>query len=318
MALDGEHLALGASLQVLEFVNVPAIAAKLEPPGRYDACFLPRSCHFTGNIDIHEMAWGAGCELWIVNTRFSCLCTLDRKASFTPRWLPPFISALEPTERCLLNGLAMVDGRPRYVTALGESDEPGGWRPNKAKGGVLIDVELDAVFVRGLSMPHSPRWHAGRLWLCESGSGTFGAVDPNTQRYEPLAEAPGFTRGLDFAGPYAFVGLSLIRGSALHSGIAITKRLQEHERVCGICAIDLKSGRLVALLRFESAVPEVFAVTVLPGRRSPDLINGDEKLLESCFAISNGSLAKTAATTRFGPTRSGVTDERQLREPKLD
>jgi hypothetical protein len=38
---------------------------------------LPRSCHVTGNIQIHELAWGSGNEPWVVNTRFSCLCTLN-------------------------------------------------------------------------------------------------------------------------------------------------------------------------------------------------------------------------------------------------
>ena len=129
MALAGDRLAVG-TLQVWEFVNVPAVTAKLDPPGRHDACFLPRSSHVTGNIQIHEMAW-AGDELWVVNTRFSCLCTLDGSASFAPRWRPPFVSALAPKDRCHLNGLGMVDGRPRYVTALGETDEPAGWRANK-------------------------------------------------------------------------------------------------------------------------------------------------------------------------------------------
>jgi uncharacterized protein (TIGR03032 family) len=279
MALEGRRLAVGTTLQVWEYVDLPAVAAKLEPPGHYDACFLPRSCHFTGNIQIHEMAWGSGGELWVVNTRFSCLCTLDRSSSFTPRWRPSFISKLEPTERCLLNGLAMIDGRPGYVTALGESDEPAGWRPKKATGGVLIEVETGTVVTRGLSMPHSPRWYAGRLWFCESGAGTFGAIDPKSHTHEPVAQLPGFTRGLDFAGNFAFVGLSQVRGSALLSGIAVTKRLAEHERVCGVGVIDLKSGQVVALLRFETTVQEVFAVTVLPGRRCPDLINVDEKLL---------------------------------------
>ena len=180
MALAGNRLALGTKMQVWEFVNVPAVAAKLDPPGRHDACFLPRSSHITGNIQIHEMAWGTGDELWAVNTRFSCLCTLDKEASFTPRWRPPFVSALEPTDRCHLNGLAMVDGRPRYVTALGETDAPRGWRENKAHGGILMDVDSGQVITRGLSMPHSPRWYAGRLWVCESGAGTFGHVDLDT------------------------------------------------------------------------------------------------------------------------------------------
>jgi uncharacterized protein (TIGR03032 family) len=126
LALHRDRLAIGTTIQVWEYVDVPAVTARLDPPGRHDACFLPRSCHVTANIQIHELAWGTGEELWAVNTRFSCLCTLDRSASFTPRWRPPFVSALEPTDRCHLNGMAMVDGRPRYVTALGATDAPAG------------------------------------------------------------------------------------------------------------------------------------------------------------------------------------------------
>ena len=298
MALDGDRLAIGTTIQVWEYVNVPAVAARLDPPGRHDACYMPRSSHITGNIQIHEMAWDSGGALWVVNTRFSCLCTIDRTASFAPRWRPPFVSALEPTDRCHLNGLGMVDGRPRYVTALGETDEPGGWRANKAKGGILMDVDSGEVIIRGLSMPHSPRWYAGRLWVCESGAGTLGYVDMTTRKYVPIAEVPGFTRGLDFAGNLAFVGLSQVRESAVFSGIPITQRLADHERTCGVCAIDLRYGQVVALLRFETAVQEVFAVTVLPGRRYPELINDDEKLLGSSFVVPTECLGEVAATVR--------------------
>jgi uncharacterized protein (TIGR03032 family) len=299
MALDGDRLAIGTTLQVWEYVNVPAVAARLDPPGRYDACYLPRSGHVTGNIQIHEMAWGSGGELWVVNTRFSCLCTLERSASFAPRWRPPFVTALESTDRCHLNGLGMVDGSPRYVTALGESDTPAGWRANKAQGGILMDVASGEIIARELSMPHSPRWYGGRLWVCESGAGTLGVVDPNSGKYEPIAEAPGFTRGLDFAGPIAFVGLSQVRESAVFSGIPITERLAEHERACGVCAIDLRSGQMVAFLRFETAVQEVFAVTVLPGRRYPELINDDDKLLESSFVVPTECLGEVAPSVRI-------------------
>jgi uncharacterized protein (TIGR03032 family) len=298
MALAGDRLAIGTKVQVWEFVDVPAVAGKLDPPGWHDACFLPRSSHVTGNIQIHEMAWGARDELWAVNTRFSCLCTLDRSASFTPRWRPPFVSELEPSDRCHLNGLAMVDGRPRYVTALGETDEPMGWRADKARGGIVMDVDSGQVIARGLSMPHSPRWHAGRLWVCESGAGTLGFIDLPTGKYEPIAEVPGFTRGLDFAGPFAFVGLSQVRESAIFSGIPITERLAEDERTCGVCAIDLRSGQPIALLRFETGVQEVFAVTVLPGRGYPDLINDDDALLENSFVVPDAALADVPASLR--------------------
>jgi uncharacterized protein (TIGR03032 family) len=300
MALDGSRLAIGTSIQIWEYVDVPAVAAKLDPPGRHDGCFLPRSCHVTGNIQIHEMAWGIGAELWVVNTRFSCLCTIDRTASFTPRWRPPFVSALEPTDRCHLNGLGMVDGKPRYVTALGETDSPAGWRANKARGGVLFDVASGEAITRGLSMPHSPRWYRDKLWVCESGAGTLGYVDLNSGKYEPIAEVPGFTRGLDFAGNFAFVGLSQVRESAVFSGIPITERLSETERTCGVCAINLTTGQVVGLLRFETAVQEIFAVTVLPGKRYPDLINDDTKLLENSFTVPDAALVDVPAALR-GP-----------------
>jgi uncharacterized protein (TIGR03032 family) len=298
MALDGDRLAVGTHTQVWEFVDVPAVTAKLDPPGRHDACFLPRSCHVTGNIQIHEMAWGSGKELWVVNTRFSCLSTLDRSASFTPRWRPPFVTALEPTDRCHLNGVAMVDGRPRIVTALGAADEPAGWRANKARGGIVMDVDSGEVITRGLSMPHSPRWYGGRLWVCESGAGTLGSIDVDSGRYEPIAEVPGFTRGLDFAGNLAFVGLSQVRESAVFSGIPITERLSAEERTCGVCVIDLRSGQVVALLRFTSGVQEVFAVAVLPGRRYPELIVDDESLLENSFVVPDAALVDVPASLR--------------------
>jgi uncharacterized protein (TIGR03032 family) len=191
----------------------------------------------------------------------------------------------------------MVDGKPKYVTALGETDEMAGWRPNKAQGGILMDVDSGEVLCRGLSMPHSPRWYGGRLWVCESGSGTLGTVDLDTGRYGAVAAVPGFTRGLDFVGELAFVGLSQVRESAVFSGIPITERLAPEERTCGVCVVDLRRGEVVALLKFTSGVQEVFAVALLP-RRFPDLINDDQKLLESSFVVPAECLGEVAATVR--------------------
>ena len=251
------------------------------------------------------MAWGSGNELWVVNTRFSCLCTLDGSASFVPRWRPPFVTALEPTDRCHLNGLGMVDGRPRYVTALGETDEPAGWRANKAKGGIVMDVASGEILTRGLSMPHSPRWHAGRLWVCESGAGTLGFIDPDTGRYEPIAEVPGFTAGSTSP---ATSPSSASRRCAKSPSSAASRSPSGWPRTSGPAAsasIDLTSGQVVAFLRFETAVQEVFAVTVLPGRRYPDLINDDDKLLENSFVVPDAALADVPASLRVpaGPTR---------------
>src|SRR5262245_18669271 len=204
VAVAAGQLALGTRNQVWLMRNAPDIAGRVEPAGQHDGCFLPRSCHVTGDIGIHEMAWvgppspaaGRGQELWIVNTRFSCLCTLHPDYSFVPRWRPKFISALAPEDRCHLNGVAIVDGRPKYASALGESDSAGGWRANKPRGGCLIDVDTSDVIARGLSMPHSPRRHDRRLWLLESGTGRLLLMDVDAGRGQPVAEMPGFARGM--------------------------------------------------------------------------------------------------------------------------
>ena len=290
LAYNGGRLAVGTRLDVREFHNQPEVALKLDPPGKHDAAFLPRQAISTGQIAIHEIAW-AGDELWVVNTRFSCLCTLDRRYSFVPRWRPKFVTALAPEDRCHLNGLALRDGRPRYVTALGETDTAGGWRDNKARGGCLIDVPSGEFVARGLSMPHSPRWHDGRLWVLESGAGSLAVVDLDTGRLDPVALVPGFTRGLDFVGPFAFIGLSQVRETALFSGIPITDRLPVEERKCGVWVVDTRSGQTVAFLRFEAGVQEIFAVQVLEGLRYPDVLTEDQPAVASSFMLPDEALA---------------------------
>ena len=295
VAVSPKRLAIGTTTAIWEYYDVPAVAAKLEPAGKHDACYLPRTIHFTGDVQMHEMAWACD-ELWFVNTRFSCLCTRSSTYNFIPWWRPSFISALAPEDRCHLNGLGMVDGKPRYVTALGSTDTPAGWRDHKKDGGVLIDIDSNEVVMSGLSMPHSPRWHKGELWVLESGNGGIGVFDRRSGRYRPVAELPGFTRGLDFFGRYAFIGLSQVRETAVFSGIALTER--PAERNCGVWVVDTQTGRTAAFLRFEDAVQEIFAVQVLPGLRFPDLINDDAAILANSFILPDESLAEVAAPFR--------------------
>ncbi len=289
LAFDRGRLAVGTNVHVWEFHDQPAIAKTLEPADKHDACFLPRYRVVTGQIGIHEVAF-AGPELWVVNTRFSCLCTLDGRWSFVPRWRPKFITGLASEDRCHLNGLAVRDGRPRYVTALGETDEAAGWRANKARGGCLIDVPSNEVIARGLSMPHSPRWHDGKLWVLESGAGSLATVDLATGKLTEVALVPGFTRGLDFFGPYAFIGLSQVRESAHFSGIPITDRLPVEERKCGVWVVDTRDGQTVAFLRFERGVQEIFAVQVLPGARYPDVLPDEHAAVSSTILLPDEAL----------------------------
>jgi uncharacterized protein (TIGR03032 family) len=289
MALGRGRLAIGTAVDVWEFRNVPAVAAKLDPPGKHDACYMPRAAHVTGDVQIHEMAYVHD-QLWFVNTRFSCLATHDPDHSFAPIWRPKFITQYTPDDRCHLNGLGLVSGKARWATALGETNTSGGWRENKKNGGVLIDIDSNEIIARGLSMPHSPRWHNGRLWLLESGTGSIGHVDLAKGRYEPIVHLDGFTRGLELVGNLAFVGLSQVRETAIFSGIQITERLQESQRTCGVWVIDIERGQVVAFLKFEEAVQEIFAVVLLPGSRFPDLINDNAELIGSSFVLPDAAL----------------------------
>lgn len=289
IAVDGSRLTIGGTNTVWYYRNMPAVARKLEPVGKHDAAYLPRRIHVTGDIDIHEMAWSADGELWLVNTRFGCLCTLDPDHSFYPRWRPPFVSALAPEDRCHLNGLAMLNGRPQFVTALGETDTRGAWRENKANGGLLMEVPTRRVLLRGLSMPHSPRWYDNRLWFLESGQGSLAQADIRHGTWRTVAQMPGFTRGLDFHGPLAFIGLSQVRETATFSGIPLVERLEE--RTCGVWVVDLRDGRVLGFLRFEEGVQEIFAVQLLPGVRFPEMMEWNDERLKNSYVLPDEALA---------------------------
>ena len=241
--------------------------------------YAPTSTHNTGDIRVHEMVW-TNDALVVVNTRFSCLCTLDPMHSFKPVWRPKFITELAPEDRCHLNGVAVVDGRVRYVTALGATNEKDGWREKKTRGGVLIDVDSDELVAHGLSMPHSPRWHDGRLWFLESGEGRLCTVDQRGV-VTVVAEVPGFARGLTFAGPYAFIGLSQVR-EHVFDGVPIAAR---SERQCGIWIVDTRSGSIAGFLRFEGIVQEIFDVQLLHGITRPELIEPDDAKLQMAFLL---------------------------------
>jgi len=296
IAADATRLAIGGTNTVWYYRNMPAVARKLEPADKHDAAWLPRRVHVTGDIDIHEMAWAGDNELWIVNTRFGCLCTLDADHSFYPRWRPPWLSALAPEDRCHLNGLAMLNGRPQFVTALGQTDNPGGWRENKARGGLLVEVPTNRVLLRGLSMPHSPRWYNNRLWFLESGEGSLAVANVRAGTWQTVATLPGFTRGLDFYGPLAFIGLSQVRESATFSGIPLVERLTE--RTCGVWVVDIRDGRTLGFLRFEEGVQEIFAVQVLPGSRFPEMLEWNDDRLKHSYVLPDEALAAVPEAIR--------------------
>ncbi len=275
LAVRERQIVLATRNDVTFFADAPLLAEHYLPgePGRYDALFLPRVTYHTGDLNSHDVAF-QGDDLLLVNTRFSCLARLSSHFNFTPAWRPAFVSELMPEDRCHLNGLAMLDGQPKYVTALGTTNTPGAWRANKAQGGVLLDVQSGQILRDGLSMPHSPRCHDNRLWVLNSGAGELWVVDPVSGHSDVVCALPGYLRGLCFAGPYAVIGLSKIREKHIFGGLPVQQRCRKLS--CGLAVVDLRTGGEVGMFEFTLGCEELYDVQFLPGLRRPMILNLDK------------------------------------------
>lgn len=261
---DPERLWLSTLFQLWRFDNI------LKPGQLRDGCdqfYLPVAAYTTGDLDIHDLAVDRRGRLIFVNTLYSCLATLADGYSFEPVWWPPFISKLAAEDRCHLNGLAMRDGEPAYVTALSRTDITDGWRGWRGNGGIVVDIANNSIILEGLSMPHSPRWHNNRLWLLESGTGHFGYADLERGQFEPLTFCPGYMRGLAFHKRFAIVGVSKPRHNRTFQGLSLDDNLiaRNAEARCGLMVIDTESGDIVHWLELEDPIVELYDVAVLQG-----------------------------------------------------
>lgn len=233
----------------------------------HDALYVPVSGHTTGDVDIHDIATGEDGRPIFVVTRFNCLAALSEHASFRPVWRPPFIDRLAAEDRCHLNGVAMREGHPAFVTCVARSNLAEGWRAHRRSGGVVLDVASGATVAGGLSMPHSPRLHQGRLWLVQSGTGEFGHVELGTGRFEPVCFLQGFARGLAFLGDHAVIGVSRPRENRTFEGLALHERLAREGAgpLCYLAVVNLATGDIEHRLVIEGVVEELYDVAAIPG-----------------------------------------------------
>jgi uncharacterized protein (TIGR03032 family) len=273
MALQGNKLALATINEVLVLANNTELARTYpKQPQTYDGLFIPRQTYYTGEADIHDLHWTRK-GLLAVNTRFSCLSYITNEYSFTPAWKPNFISSITAEDRCHLNGLAFENDEPKYVTVLGKTDNPNGWRETKATGGALIDINTNEVVADNLSMPHSPRLYDGKLYVLLSGSGELAQVDVQTKKTTILKQLDGFARGMDRIGDYVFIGLSKLRQtSKAFSDLPIAKR----SVFCGIVVMHLPTNSVAGYLKYENSVEEIYDVKVLQGLMRPGILNTEK------------------------------------------
>ena len=273
MAIQNHQVAVATKDEVIVLGNSSALAPNYGPqPKTYDGLFLPRATYYIGEIDIHDMAWGER-GLYAVNTRFSCLSLINDKFSFEPVWHPPFISDLVPHDKCHLNGMVMVDGKPKYVTALGTTDSEKGWRDKIENGGVLMDVDSNEIILEGLPMPHTPRMFDDKLYVLLSATGELASVDLNRGKYDVIAKLDGFLRGMAKYGDYLFIGLSRLRKNAsTFRDLPIAKK----SLYCGIAIIHLPTGAQVGHIKYETSVEELYDIQIIPNMKRPGILNTEK------------------------------------------
>ncbi len=264
-----ERLYLSCKSQLWQLDNALA-------PGQlhngYDKLYIPRLGYTTGDLDIHDLALDGEGKIIFVSSLLNCLATVSDRKSCKPLWKPDFISRIINEDRCHLNGMAMVDGQPGYVTACSRSDIVDGWRDRRIDGGVVIDVATNEIICTDLTMPHSPRWYQNKLWLHNSGKGELGYIDFQTGKFEAVAFCPGYLRGLAFWENYAIVGLSKPRhGDKNFSGLPLDELLQvkDAEPRCGLMVVDLNTGAIVNWVRLEGKITELYDVQIIPDAKRP-------------------------------------------------
>lgn len=254
--------------------GVPGIAELQEtvPRDAHDATFVASAENITGKLNVHDIAFTKS-RLVFANTKYNCIALPSETHRFARRWQPEFISEISAGDRCHLNGIGIRNGRPRVVTAFCETDQQKGWREqDRFTGGIVIDMRSQEIVARGLCMPHSPRWHHGRWWFCNSGQGTLCRLDLASGQTEEICPLPGFTRGLWFVGDYALVGLSRFRKAHVLDPTPVATRLRKAKS--GIAVVDARRGRLVGILEFVRGGREVYDVSFLPGVRRVCLVGG--------------------------------------------
>ncbi len=272
VSADAQTLWMSSVYQLWRFEN--ALPPGRRAPEAYDALYVPQVAYTTGDVDAHDIALDR--EEWpvFVNTLFSCVAAPSESHSFRVVWQPPFISKLAAEDRCHLNGLALRDGSPAFVTAVSTSDVHEGWREHRRDGGVIVDVASGEIVAQGLSMPHSPRWHEGKLYVLNSGAGELCAVEPAGGKLEPICFCPGYARGLAIRGHFAVIGLSTCRENRTFSGLPLDDALAAKNVAprCGLLVVDLRTGDIAHSLTLTGIVRELYDVALLPGIAMPSAL----------------------------------------------
>jgi uncharacterized protein (TIGR03032 family) len=265
VAASGNKIALSLNQQLRLFVSRDQCE---------DCCQVDRSCatgnrrefsarqsRYTPGFSSPDLAWGTD-GLWIANPAFSCLSTLTNDGRLLNLWKPGFTSEFSEEDQCRINGVAMENGTPRYVTAMAEWNTVGDWRKPVLNPGVIIHVPGGEVLCRGLFSPAAPRVHNGRLWVLEACSGQLCHVNRQTGEVDVVETFPGYTTGLDCHAGYGFVGLSSTCGA---TDSATTPLAAQGNLWCGLAVVELATGKAVEAVKLLSGFESISSVAIVAG-----------------------------------------------------
>jgi len=274
-----------ATLDEIQIYTASKALAELFPdkPGEYDNLYLPRAKYYCGETDLHDLGFGNG-GLWAVNTRFSCISTYDINYSFTPRWKPPFITELKPQDRCHLNGMALINKKPAFATALSKTNSPEGWRKDITNTGILMKVPGGDTILENLPMPHSPRIINNNLYLLLSATGEVIKVDIENKNYSVITKIDGFIRGMAEYKNYLFIGLSKVRKTSKTFSKLPVSNMADN---AGIFVIDLKTNKKIGEIKYQTTVEEIYDIQIIPNTSKPGLIPDNDERHKSAVTTKN-------------------------------
>jgi uncharacterized protein (TIGR03032 family) len=270
LAQRDNFLALATRSDLQVFKTQKGLSSSFpEYPDTFDKVFLPKTTYHCGNIDLHDIAF-LGDKIVGVSSTFSCVVEFSNSFSFIPKWHPAFISELQPEDRCHLNGIAIENDEIKYVTALGNTNHKDGWRKDKVSGGVLIDYRTKKILLDHLGAPHSPTISDNELFIALAATGEILKYNPESKESTVFSNLSGYIRGMQIIDDYIFVGLSKLRNTSLN---VFDFPISKKQLSCGICILSKTDGKVVAELKYEKDVNEIYSIMAIKDCQSVILFN---------------------------------------------